>query len=269
MSFFKDFIDNLFGIKNNNRDNSNQGNDHEHFRNPIWQNDQGDDDDDNTDDYRSNHFVHSGPGIHFEVFTDPIEITRFFESEMENLMKSFFSFGLDIPAIENIPSAYENTQSSGIGKKNLRDEVLKPEFSRNYDFNRPKIDEDLDGKIKAGELSTAWNNSKDPESQEVLPHIFLSTSQSTVYKFTKHLDGTVEETKITTDSSGNTEQIIKRKTGDNKIHTVIMKKDNKGIETETATFENMVESKNEAIERAESSSSSFPWHKFFGDIPKI
>lgn len=35
-------------------------------------------------------------GMHFHIFSDPFEITRYFESQIDNMMKSFgFGFGLD------------------------------------------------------------------------------------------------------------------------------------------------------------------------------
>lgn len=32
-------------------------------------------------------------GMHFRVFSDPFEITRYFESQMDDMLKSFGNFG--------------------------------------------------------------------------------------------------------------------------------------------------------------------------------
>lgn len=254
MSFFKDIFDNLLGTKNSRRDNSIEGNNHEHFRNPIWQNDQ-EEDDDFGDDYSINS-THFGPlsfGL-FEVITNPANFTRFFKSELENINKEILSIESEI-------------QTS---KKNLRDEVLKPEFSNNFDSIGTKTDEDLDGKITPSDLTKVLKNSDNHEPKQFVSYMFTSSA----YQSSMSSGGIYEKTKVI-DSDGNTEEIIKKKISDNKIYTSIKKKDKNGVITETETIENMNDDeisklKNfKAWEPVESDLSSSFWEKYFGKIPKL
>lgn len=280
---FENFFQKLFGRRNNNCDPPNQGfEDHrqygDRFRNPIWQTD--DDDDDEAGDFRN-----LGTGMHFNIFTDPFEITRYFESQMDNMLQDFlrgFGQGFD-GAIDGNSSilALPPGQSS---KGDLRDNVLKPGYEHPSigAVDTPKLDGDLDGKINAGNLSKLWSAPDVLEpARPVTPgrqFSFRAIGQSITSQVIRRPDGTMEQRQTVTDSEGNTETTVTRQIGD-KTHTVKTRKDKNGVETTTEDLINidqdqLMDFENKwkpVVERPiePGTLDSFPWHKFFSFNPKL
>ncbi|XP_034952117.1 HCLS1-associated protein X-1 [Chelonus insularis] len=284
MPFFRDFFHNLFGSGAN--DPKNQRSDEfppyrDRFRNPIWQNDEEDDDEYDND---GRHF---GPrqGFHFKIFTNPFEMTQYFESQMDSMMKDFFNFGFNqgpgmIPFDDqNLPQLMPPPERQ---HKSLREEFLKPGYDYSSSNPEEKVDIDLDGKISAQDFSKIW---KDPNSSENMQldvpqnkFNFHSFGQSIVSQTVRRPDGSIEEKKTVTDSQGNAETTVRRKIGD-KIYTVITKRDKDGVERKTEEFQNIDEHEVQNFENnwkpvepapiQPGILSDFPWQKFVGFNPKL
>ncbi|XP_043270868.1 HCLS1-associated protein X-1 [Venturia canescens] len=283
MSIFDTFFQKLFGRRNNHQPPNQDFEDHrqygDRFRNPIWQTD--DDDDDEAGDFR-----HPGTGMHFSVFSDPVEMTRYFESQMDNMLKNFFhGFG------QGFGNAIENFEDNGSlpalpapQPKSLRESFLKPgyEYPQSKESGAPKLDHDLDGQLSAADLTKVW---KEPDSveprQSQMPHSqfsFRSFGKSMSTQMIRQPDGTIEQRQTITDSDGNTETIITRQFGD-KTHTIKTRRDKNGVETKTEDLINLDENQLADFEKKwqpvegpkiESGTlSSFPWHKYFNFNPKL
>ncbi|XP_011314801.1 HCLS1-associated protein X-1 [Fopius arisanus] len=279
--FLKSILESLFGGGDNHR--VNPGNDDQRifgdrFRNPIWQNDE-DDDEEYGEDYR--HPGHSRRGFHFEIFTDPFEMTRYFESQMDTMMKDFFSFGLGEG--KEIPfEGFSQIMPPNQQERDLRDEVLKPGYTLpppNHGVDIPKCDEDLDGKVDLKDFSRVWNGTAEPEGELTSPQPFKfrSFGQSIVSQTIRRPDGSIEERRTTKDNEGNSETIVKHRMGE-KIHTVVIKKDKDGVETQTENFENMDPNELNTLDKNWKSVepmiepgtlTKFPWSKFFDFSPKL
>lgn len=266
---FWDFIRDIFGkqnleeSKNNGFFNHEDNYDRNSFRNPIWQNNEDDDD--------INDFRHSRDNFHFHIFNDLREMTRlFFTSQMDDVLKNFmFEFGNEDQDIYMNKFPFTSPQ-----KENLHDKMLKP--SANLDQPKPKLDMNLDVKINSDNFSEIWdqyNESKSPEVFVPDQHV----NKKSMYKmYVRKFNGTIERKKVFRDSEGNEETILSQQIGD-KIHTIITKRDKHGVETKTENFDNIDESELIRKEWLPSSSNSsfyysrlnyFPWEKFFKD-PKL
>ncbi|CAG5074083.1 Protein of unknown function [Cotesia congregata] len=96
MPFFRDLFQNLFGGSLTQDHNNQRFDDRQHsgneFRNPIWQNDE-EDGDDYVDEYRG--FSQGPNGFHFQIFTNPLEMSRYFESQIDSMMRDFFNFSFN------------------------------------------------------------------------------------------------------------------------------------------------------------------------------
>ncbi|XP_053980782.1 uncharacterized protein LOC128877481 [Hylaeus volcanicus] len=249
---FWDLVRGIFGGRNSetpqnkwffeHRDNY----DRDNFRNPIWQNDE---DDDDVDDFR-----HSRGGFHFHIFSDPLEITRYFESQMDNMLRNFeYNFNMFEYGSEGENTFMKALPSMPSGQENLRDKMLKP--STSLDKVDPKLDVDLDGKVTVDNFSEVWDKYNQPKS----PEVFVTIKQ----KFR--------------DSEGNEETIVSRQIGD-KMYTVTTKKDKHGVETKEENLVNMDESElkeNKWLSLNKSGSfynfnlNDFNWEKFFKPDPKL
>ncbi|XP_043252127.1 HCLS1-associated protein X-1 isoform X2 [Colletes gigas] len=237
------------------------------FRNPIWQNDE---DDDDVDDFR-----HSRKRNHFHIFSEPLEITRYFESQINEILKNFmFEFGSQVPGqntfIDTFP--FENSQ-----QENLRDKMLKS--SENVNQLQPKLDTDLDKEVTMDNFSNIWSQySKEGQPEAMFPkqRIF---GKSISKRFIHRPDGTIEQKQVIRDNEGNEETIISHQKGD-KMYTVITKKDKYGVETKTENIVDIDSSESKKIEdkllpfRDNSIDFNFglnyfPWEKFFKPDPKL
>ncbi|XP_031830794.1 uncharacterized protein LOC116426246 isoform X2 [Nomia melanderi] len=241
--------------------------DKDSFRNPIWQNDE--DDDDDMDDFR-----HFRGGIHFRIVSDPLEITKYFESQMDNILKQFF-FGFHNEEQNIFTNAVPFTSPQ---EENLRDQMLKPN-TENFSQVEPKLDLDLDGKITPDNFSNVWDK-YDPnkyKSEVMLPYqtiIGKSIRKELIHK----PDGTIEKKEIIKDSEGNEETTISRQIADN-LHTITIKKDKNGVETRTenvVTIDRNELKGNKWLLSNEGNDSThnirftnFPWKQFFKLDPKL
>ncbi|XP_046735634.1 HCLS1-associated protein X-1 [Diprion similis] len=296
MSFYNYLRDLFnFGGRQNQQNNQSQYGfedqwQHGHeFRNPIWQTDE--DDDDDNDDFRQRGQQIFGSG-HFNIHSNPFEITQYFERQLDNMLKNFFGFsqdGIMLPFGNEAEGHFQDPMLIEPPKReNLRDEVLKPGYEsyESKNFHTPvkeKLDVNLDGKITSEELSQAWKdlsslqrNDADTNISQQRPFSFHSFGQSISTKIIRKPDGSIEQYRTVRDSEGNEETTVTRQVGD-KSHTVIVKKGKNGEKTETEFVNpvNPIEPNPEQTfvgiwddqRQQQSPLSTFPWHKFFG--PKL
>lgn len=232
--------------------------DRDSFRNPIWQNDE---DDDDMED-----FMHSRGGIHFRIFSDPLEITKHFESQMDNLLKTFF-FGFHQEDPNMFPPALPFTNQPD---ENLRDKMLKP-HSDNFSEATPKLDVDLDGKVTVDNFANVWDKYNEPTQYKSSATVVMQRKE-----FIRKPDGTIEQKRIIKDNDGNEEITVSRQIGD-KLHTITTKKDKDGVETKTEDLVNIDKndvSRNHWLFPNDNNInipniSIFPWKNFFKPDPKL
>lgn len=275
MSFF-DYFRNIFGAKRRDEPSTSGLGDHyscrDQFRNPIWEYDE---DDDDIDDFRR-----PRTGMHFHVFSDPIEITRYFESQMDNMLKSFFGFGSDFHSISEdgfmgtLPSVEEKKTSKS---SSLRDRMLKSSSDPSVVTPDQKTDIDLDGKITAQDFSKIWHSEHGTTTDAPKFNSF-SFGKLMKKELIRRPDGTLEQKQVIRDSEGNEETTVTREVGDKK-YVVITKTDKYGVETKSEDLINMDENELEDFNKKWTSpikdnidgqdSDRFPWYKFFGSGPKL
>ncbi|XP_012273037.1 HCLS1-associated protein X-1-like [Orussus abietinus] len=244
------------------------------FRNPIWQDDDSDSDE---NDFRNFH-----SDMHFKIFSDPFGIVRYYEQQMDDMMKGIFSgfesngaiFDFGDGNFEALP--FEQPKSEG----SLRDKFLRPD--KEHHLNLPalqdKEDTILDGKFNSKDLIQAWKNREQEPSEEVQitkPFESHSYKKMNSIRIIQRPDGTVEKHKTFTDSQGNKETVITRQIGD-KVHTIKTKVDPTGTETKFEDLINMNENDLKQFDQQwretqnnkpfedQNSLNYFPWHKFFG-----
>ncbi|XP_047364790.1 uncharacterized protein LOC124955026 [Vespa velutina] len=256
------------------------------FRNPIWQNDEDDNDDDD--------FRHLGrSNVHVHIFNDPKDMTSYFESQFDNILNSIFSSFDDSKIFPNfndskifdIPGSIEESPNAGQSNNSLRDKMLKPgyEFPDSHDNEKNKVDADLDGRISADNLFKFWN---EPNDTKIIPstnHQFHRSSKFVSKRFIHAPDGTIEQHQIIKDSEGNEEKRVSKQIGDKK-YVVTTKRDKNGVETkvedlinidenELKNFKPNIEQTWGSIYNHYSNSSSIlnylPWDQFFGPNPKL
>ncbi|XP_032672871.1 uncharacterized protein LOC116844868 isoform X2 [Odontomachus brunneus] len=266
MSIF-DYFRNLFGAKHRSEPGTSGLGDHyprrDKFRNPIWEHDE---DDDDMDDFRR-----PRTGMHFHVFSDPIEITRYFETQMDHILKNFM-FGFD-GFIGALPVEERETLKANT----LRDKMLK--YGPDLPVITPdqKIDTDLDGKITAEDFSRMWREEHGRTTDPPKPQSF-SFGKFMKKEFVRRPDGTLEQKQIIRDSEGNEETIVTREVGGQK-YVVTTKTDKNGIETKSEDLINMDENELKDFNKKWThpikdntngqNLGSFPWYKFFGPEPKL
>ncbi|KOX67411.1 hypothetical protein WN51_10650 [Melipona quadrifasciata] len=177
---------------------------------------------------QSSRNFNKGERNHFDIFSDPLQITRYFESEIENMLNSIFGF--DNGANDTGISAFSFAPPQ---RKTLRDNMLKP----NNDQMGLKIDTDLDGRVTVDNFSNVWEECKKPKFEILRPTII---GRSMRKEYIRKPDGTIEQKQIIKDYEGNQETIVSHQTGD-KIHTIITKIDKNGVETKTEDFSDISE----------------------------
>ncbi|XP_011639512.1 uncharacterized protein LOC105428751 [Pogonomyrmex barbatus] len=276
MSFF-DYFRNFFGIKRHTEPSTNGFGDHDlyrgNFRNPIWQSDEDDDDED------MNNFWYPKHNLPFNnpIFSNPFEML--FQTQMDNMLRNFVKeFNMNVKEFNNIFSQCESMELPFIEKyDNLRDKMLKLESDKFGIVDVPvesKVDTDLDGKISKEEFSKMWNKGNVETIKPSVPNIFGRSFRKEIIR---RPDGTIEKKRMIRDTEGNEETIISKQIGDKK-HVITIKKDKNGIETKSEDFINMDESElKDFIQKREvpiqnshdSTSDHFPWEKFFGPNPKL
>ncbi|CAL7943872.1 unnamed protein product [Xylocopa violacea] len=163
----------------------------------------------------------------FHIFTDPLQMTRYFESQMESMITNFF-YGFKNEGFDG-SAGFSALPFKSPHRENLRDEVLKPNGQAEL-----KLDSDLDGNVTIDNFSNIWNETEKPKLELARPSI-IGRSMRTEY--VRKPDGTIEQKKIIKDSEGNEEITVKHQIGD-KIHTIITKRDKNGEETKIEDFIN-------------------------------
>ncbi|KAK9310548.1 hypothetical protein QLX08_000127 [Tetragonisca angustula] len=241
---FWNFIRNIFGAQssrnfNKGFDNYQNNDEQDNIENSIWEIDIND---------------NSRERNHFNIFSDPLQITRYFESEIENMLNSIFGFN----------NGDNNTGISTFSfappqRKTLRDNMLKP----NNDQMELKLDTDLDGRVSVDNFSNVWEECKKPKFETLRPTII---GRSVRKEYIRKPDGTIEQKQIIKDYEGNEETIVSHQIGD-KIHTIITKIDKNGVETKTEDFSDISEC--DLLARKGKNNflnidlNFFPWENFF------
>lgn len=282
---FLDFFRNIFGKapatpsqeppQNSYEDNHQYS---DSFRNPIWQNDEDEDDVSDFNRHQMNRY-------HFRIDSNPFEMTRFFENQMDHILKAMLEgFGNNFGDNSSIFTPFGTDEFAQFGnierksnKAGPRDEVMKPEYeipnSRHFfdgftniftmperkinkglcddvlkpsyempDANHQKVDSDIDGKIESNQLAKILKDSSTLEPKKYEPfggHIFQS-GKSVSTQIIRRSDGSIEERRTFRDSSGNEETSVTRQIGDKK-HVVITKKAKDGSQEQTEDIINMDE----------------------------
>ncbi|XP_014221220.1 HCLS1-associated protein X-1-like [Trichogramma pretiosum] len=276
MSSIFDFFRGIFGKSSTQepqphrlRDDPRYGN---NFRNPIWQTD--DQDEDDINDFRGQ------SRYQFRIFSDPFEMTRFFETQMDDLMKSFFGgFGLGnfgdrqfaIGPFEGSDNMLPPTVDDSKHKAGPRDEVLKPQFVNpeshgfdNFSIQLPgenadpkrlredllkpsyqlpdgnQQDTDIDGKVNSDELAKVWKSPNNSVQPFSPSRKSFFSAFSSSTQMIRRPDGSVEQRKTVRDNEGNEEISVTRQIG-NKLHTITTRKANDGSETQSEDIVNMDE----------------------------
>ncbi|XP_066598933.1 uncharacterized protein [Prorops nasuta] len=273
-----DIFRNLFG--GNRKDPLNSGCDHppygNSFRNPIWQNNEDDDGDDSIT------ARHPNIGMNFNVFSDPIEITRYFESQIENIFRNF-GFNNSFLDTGEFQQPLFESKSLLQPKNSLRDNYLKPEYKKPSFNCQPgeKIDEDLDGKVTSDEISQFWKNHESNKITKTIKPNKKTMGKYVTRQIIQRSDGMFEEKKTIRDSEGNEEVVVARKIGD-KQHIITTKRDTNGLETKTEDLINMDENElpdfnkkwfpttmNNIDDNKIFGAKRFSWERLFGPYPKL
>jgi len=209
----------------------------------------------------------------FNVFTDPIEMHRFFEEQMDQVFKMF-----GFPRLENffnnIPSIEGNNHSTQTGNDSERDPDIEPTNPRDYFLkNEPimphyedsteKSDRDVDGILNIGDLNSVFKKSTDKKTyNQKKPFGETFFNQSVQVKTVRKPDGSLETRKTMRDSQGNKETIITQKQGD-KEYTIIKRVDKNGKEEIEEIMVNMDEKDKPALKQSEHCESSAPFGAYF------
>lgn len=236
------------------------------FRNPIWQNDEDDNDDDD--------FRHVGDNI----INDPMQMVHFFESQLDNMISSIFSNFCDNKIMITPGSIEELPQESRQSTNSLRDQVLKPGYDlpSEKEQEKSRVDIDLDGKIiSADNFFKSWDKS---ENREIVPSIqqFPESSKFVSKRSIRIMGDVIEEHQIIKDGDGNQKEILSKQIGDKK-YVIETKKDKNGVETANEKIINIDESELKNFQPNQDNSydnpskilNYFPWDKFFGPNPKF
>ncbi|XP_039280279.1 uncharacterized protein LOC111048073 isoform X2 [Nilaparvata lugens] len=234
---FYNFFKNLFSQHNSSSNESSKlpENYVNGFRDPIWDTYETDESDVES---RVPH------GSMFSIYSNPLEIHRFFESrfdemeqKMNEMMREFATsdnfdhfaslFGMPsvTPAIEVPPTAPALEPSN----KNIRDELLKPGF-RSGNSAEERVDSDLDGRIASDEIGSLLDKKKSSDiSSAVAPFSpspptggFSSSSFSSSFisRTIRRPDGTIEREDIVRDGAGNEKRTVTLKSPNGEETTV-------------------------------------------------
>lgn len=252
------------------------------FRNPIWDSNEGDDSD---NDFRS-----AGGSFSFNIYSNPLEIHRYFEQQMNEIIKnffvtdpfqdgdSFFNSGFpQFPGIEDHSPFNFLPQPPDIGEskspdvdspKDLREQLLKPEF-RKVEKPSDKVDTSLDGKVNTDDIVRAFD-SKDsvvpiwtPNDREkaVVPFkdtFNFSSGRSVVSRIVRRPDGSTEREEIVKNSDGSETKTVTRILG-NHEYSMTIHKDASGAERSTENYKNIDPEKLEDFNKAWDAHNSKWW----------
>ncbi|KAK9720514.1 hypothetical protein QE152_g22019 [Popillia japonica] len=182
----------------------------------------------------------------FNVFSNPLEMHRYFESQLNSMLKSFgipgegSIFGFNEGHSDSFPNFPEGPEQSQIPSTDeLRDQYLKPGYQQPNSGGRDKSDSDLDGKINSSDLDSIFKD--EPQTlQPYQPQPRIHTFGKQIMKtFTNH-NGIIQSQQTIRDHEGNEEVIVTHKRGDQE-YTKIMKTDKNGQQEIKENFINMNE----------------------------
>lgn len=210
------------------------------FRRPTWNwdNEENEDDDSKIQlPYRS---------FGYDIFSNPLEIQRHFQQEMEEMSRLFETFGNmfggDFFHSHPPISDHDNYQ----GKQNLRDRYVKPKYwhdsneserSLGSATRKGQLDNDLDDRVNAGELDEILKDKPSMEKYEPHAQIHISGKHS-FSKIITNSDGTTEYYHTVRDSEGNEETTVTQQIGDQR-YSVTTHTDSKGEKQQTECFKNI------------------------------
>jgi len=197
---------------------------------------------DRNDFFLDEHPDNKEDTMSFHIFSNPIEMQKYFEHQMNEVMKSFGGFGFfsdggifgDHGSIfgdhGSIFGGSSNTPmldlpESDTPPQSLRDYYLKPGFES--PANKEKVDKDVDGKLNLRELDEILksdDNQVTVYKKPAMKSFGQSMSTKTVIR-----NGVMETHRVVTDSAGNEERTVTHKMGD-KEYTVITKTDANGVQ---------------------------------------
>ncbi|KAF5286356.1 hypothetical protein FQR65_LT12650 [Abscondita terminalis] len=177
----------------------------------------------------------------FNVFTNPLEMHRYFEHQMNEMMKSFGIFNKDSSFFDNDESMFGGFKESAPFDfdGNLRDNFLKPGYEDPANRKYIKGDTDLDEQYQSGDFKR--NSIQKPSALQK-----FSFGQTTITKTFRNSDGITEVYKSVKNHDGNREETVTRKQGD-KEYTVVTKTDKNGIQEITENLLNLDDSEKEAF----------------------
>ncbi|RZF40380.1 hypothetical protein LSTR_LSTR008810 [Laodelphax striatellus] len=167
----------------------------------------------------------------FSIYSNPVEIHRFFESRFDEMEQKMHEMMRDIATFENFdnfsslfgipafPPALEGPPVAPAlepSNKNIRDELLKPGFKSGNSAEQ-RVDSDLDGRIASEEIGSLLDKKKSSDITTVLPlgpsspsGIFSSYSSFTS-RTVRRPDGTIEREDIVRDGAGNEKRTVTQK----------------------------------------------------------
>ncbi|KAH1024588.1 uncharacterized protein LOC109538609 [Dendroctonus ponderosae] len=166
-------------------------------------------------------------GRNFNIFTDPLEMHRYLEQQMDMLATSFgmLNFGHLFGALEKFHGD-DPYQEEGFSP-NSRDSFLNTDYespSYEYPSNSGKADKDLDGKLNLTELDALFNKPDERETGFAGGNPFGRSSgtfkKSVEVRTVLSPDGSYKLQKIVIDSEGNKETTV-TKIIDDKEYTTI------------------------------------------------
>ncbi|XP_056646641.1 uncharacterized protein LOC130451566 [Diorhabda sublineata] len=229
-------------------------------------------------DYDSNDFYSEDPFSRrsFDVLSDPIQMHRYFEQQLSDVLKIFglyrnseFSIGIPNSPLDD----WSQTPPSGPSEnpENLRDQFLKPGYEKPVKNYSDMVDRDLDESVKNGNVSKVlegkFGNEVMPYEKQKPKSFFFGTSQS--IRTIQNPDGSIETHRTTRDNEGNEETTVCHKIG-NKEYCVIKKKNKYGKEEVSENFVNIDEKEKDIFTKPKNNqpsghpySTSDFWSKFF------
>ncbi|XP_018324576.1 uncharacterized protein LOC108736600 [Agrilus planipennis] len=213
------------------------------------------------------------------IYSSPLEIAKFFEHQMEAMMKNMRAFsGMeqfedffnnsfhDNPGMTDIKilkPPHEDQNSGSNQADNLRDQFLKPGYKKQDQFEN-KSDDDLDGRINMNDVDEVFRRS----DSKVMPYRerpkFHFYGQSVTSRTIRRPDGVVETHRTVRDQEGNEETTITQKFGD-KEYTVTTRVDKNGHKEIEENMVNIDESEKNQIFKQDSVQGSSKFGSFLKD----
>ncbi|XP_073988458.1 uncharacterized protein isoform X3 [Rhodnius prolixus] len=178
MSFY-DIFRRAFGL-NPPYDN---GLGHPGFRNPIWEEDSDDDEDELDDEFR---YAPNAP-FGFRIFSgDVVDMHKYFEQQMDEMIKNFHSTLIGSDLLQLPESSFGDPAIRTEGEIGPN-KYLKPWVEQSD--NDLKKDTDIDGSVTAGDLRKIFPN-EDEENAASSAHVPSKVfGQSVITRIVRTADG--------------------------------------------------------------------------------